>query len=343
MSASVNIFLKTIHCSVLVVLIPMLFFSCKTHPTAFDSNESVHVNDSLEMWYFSGFLKNKNDNLYSLSYLVFCRSNALSGKPAFSSHVAITDIKNKNYQYEIFNPSNTKKNVLDFSGNLDLYIGNDLRNVHLKAGNKNYLLKARSQRQNNFDIKLFCDREMTDTMNNFCSDTNAYNVFHSFSFFRGVKGKLNFGEEKIKVSGELFYNRIYKTKLLMQSHKEIYLFNMQIDSTGECFTVFFTNEKNSSESFNIISICSTGKKINKTDIKIKPTGFWESDKLKKNYPVKWEIKIPSANVNLRLTATTENQEIQWMKNGYWMGSYWITSAADSTKRIGKATAITFKH
>ncbi|MBI4930803.1 MAG: hypothetical protein HY841_08585 [Bacteroidetes bacterium] len=295
------------------------------------------------MWYFSGFFKNKHsNNLYSLSYLVFHRGNEMSGKPAFSSHVAITDIENKNYYFEIFNPVYAKKNVPDFSENLDLYIGNDSRNVHLNARKKNYLLKARSQRQNNFDIKLFCDREITDTVNNFCSDTNKYNVFHSFSFFREVEGKLNFGEAKMKVSGELFYNRIYKTKSLMLSHKEIFLFNMQIDSTGECFTVFFTNEKNNPESFNIISICSTSKKINKTDIEIKPTGFWESAKLKKNYPIKWEVKIPSANVNVNLTATSENQEIQWMKNGYWMGSYWITSAADSTKRIGKATAVCLK-
>ena len=339
----INNFFKVLCYAILPGSIPIVFFSCKTHSEVLDSNESVHVSDSLEMWYFSGFLKNKhNNNLYCLSYLIFQRGNELSGKPAFSSHVAITEIENKNYQYEIFNPVYTKKNVPDFSGNLDLFIGNDSRNVHLKAGNKNYLLKARSQKQNNFDIKLFCNREMTDTMNNFCSDTNAYNVFHSYSLFREVKGKLNFGEEKIKAGGELFYNKIYKTRLLIQSHKEIYLFNMQIDSTGESIALFFTNEKYNSQSYNILSICSSSKRINKTNIEIKPVGFWESDKLKKKYPVKCEIKIPSANVNLNLTATTDNQEIQWMKNGYWMGSCWVTSAADSTKRIGKATAICFK-
>lgn len=339
MGESIKNFFKTIHYAALFGLISIAFFSCKTHPAIFDSNESVHINDSLEMWYFSGFLKNAHSsNLYSLSYLVFHKGDKSGGKGAFSSHVAITDVENKNYYFEIFNPANTKKNVQDFSGNLDVYIGNDVQNLHLQSGKNNYLLKARSQRQNNFNIKLFCDRQKMNKMDKFCSDANMYGVFHSFSLFRAVEGKLNFGEEKMKVKGELFYNRIYKTKLLMQSHREIYLFNVQIDSTGECFNLLFTNDKSNSDSFNILTICPTDKK----DIEIKPTGFWESTKLKKNYPVKWRIKIPSSNGNLNLSATTENQEIQWMKNSYWMGSYWVTSAADSTKRIGKATAICFK-
>lgn len=322
--------------------VTIVFLSCKIHQKISDTNDSVHKNDSLEMWYFSGFLKNeKNSEQYFLSNLIFHKAQNSQNSGQFSFHTALTNMDSGNYFFRIYNPENTEGKISDDAGNLDIHFKNDSRDLQLKKEKRNYLLKAISEKEGDFNFTIFCGNDKMDTVNVFCPNPAVGSMIHSLSVFKKTKGTLDFKEEEVKMGGKFFYNRFRNATSLMNSSKQNYLLNVQLDNTGEFYTFIFTNEKSNSELPEILSVCSTKKKINKTDIQIKPVAFWESPKFKKTYPVKWEIKIPSENIEMNLTATVENQEIFWMKNSYWMGSYWVTLPTDSTKKIGKATAIIF--
>ena len=304
----------------------------------FPSEHRSHPNFKIEWWYFSGNVKDESGNKYSFMLTFFRRGLRLEK----TSEVNRSRWALNNLYFSHFSVYSAKKNKHYFSEKIS-------RGALGQAGASTEKFKvwiddwkaeiADRNQPNKILIfakkdKLYLDFELEPQKNPVIHGTNGISqkssgvgqASHYYSFTRlKVNGSLSIEGKRIGVNGSAWMDHEFGSNQLGKEQIGWDWFSIQLSNNTELMLYLMRNK---SGSYDLTSsgslIASDGSVIHLSlnDFKIKNKRFWKSKKSKALYPVEWVIEVPKYNINLKIKALHEKQELDTAKSTqiiYWEG------------------------
>ena len=304
----------------------------------FPSEHRSHPNFKIEWWYFSGNVKDESGNKYSFMLTFFRRGLRLEK----TSEVNRSRWALNNLYFSHFSVYSAKKNKHYFSEKIS-------RGALGQAGASTEKFKvwiddwkaeiADRNQPNKILIfakkdKLYLDFELEPQKNPVIHGTNGISqkssgvgqASHYYSFTRlKVNGSLSIEGKRITVNGSAWMDHEFGSNQLGKEQIGWDWFSIQLSNNTELMLYLMRNK---SGSYDLTSsgslIASDGSVIHLSlnDFKIKNKRFWKSKKSKALYPVEWVIEVPKYNINLKIKALHEKQELDTAKSTqiiYWEG------------------------
>lgn len=307
--------------------------------------ESVYPikNAPVEWWYFTGHLKSKEKPL-GFEFCVFkihpeiIRIGPIplylfKKKPYLIVHSAITDKKNKKFQYYtdsgLFEENKIEYDKLNLKLNDSSLKFNKLFNIK----NKFIDLEIKPVKE---IVKHF-DEGLQIIHKN--PESRAYYM----SFTRlNVKGSVILDGKKVNASGEAWFDHQKSNMIKKSSLVGWDWFGIMLDDKTEIMISMIKDKKGKSKNYiGGTYVYRNSKKMNlgNEDIVVKNTGSWKSEKTGIEYPSGWEINIPKIKVKMNVIPYVKDQEIDSLfKTGacYWEGACKVECEKEKKKINGEA-------
>lgn len=303
----------------------------------FPKDHGKHDDFKTEWWYFTGNLNSINDLDKKYGFqLTFFRSslspNKLERKSKWATnqiylgHFTLSDIYNNKFYY-------SQKYSRESSGlsgvNINPFFELWIEDWYINNKDNKYNLIAEND---NFKINLSLEETKPIVLNGnkglSQKSIKKGNASYYYSHTRlKTKGQISINDEIIEVEGLSWFDREWSTSVLEKSQKGWDWFSLQLED-GREFMLYQLREKdnkadnNSSGTF--IYKDGTYRNLKKGDFSIEVIDHWFSNKTNIKYPSKWNLKIPSENINAIVTPYINNQELL-LDFTYWEGAVKIES------------------
>ena len=275
-------------------------------------DEAPHIKNSLEWWYFTGHLKDtaKNKKL-GVEYVVF-HFNPTNIRGGWMINMAVSDPENEKFYYDhkFFTKSKTQFAALPL-------------NFHWNKKGIKSSFKGQSGR---YEIEAQMDAHpvayqliLNATKDVVLHDGVGYENYGDYAkagyytFPRlETKGNISIDNEKYSVEGEMWYDRQWNCSGVWERKVAWDWFSIQFEETNSELMLYrlyhlekdvtlyggtYTDEKGNS-SF-----------LESDQINISELESWESPHSEANYPVKWQIEIPSLALSTQVEAIFPDQEL----------------------------------
>lgn len=324
----------------------------KERTFVFPSDNGAHPTFRTEWWYFTGNLTTKEGKRFGYQFTIF--RNALfplkndttsewRTNQIYMAHFTLTDIdNNKFYSFERFSRDGNK--LAGAEANPFKVWLEDWVVVETEKGNYEFPIVRLSAKEK--DISVDFNLELLKAIvlqgENGLSKKNK-DVGNASYYYSATKiktaGKLIVEGKEYDVEGFSWLDREWSTSALSKNQKGWDWFSLQLDNNVELMYYQMRNKDGSIDASSKGTIVlSDGKKENlKTEnVILKPTGEWKN-KDGKVYPSGWTLSIPSHKIDLKITPTVKNQELN-VSVRYWEGSVFIDGTYDSKKVAGRGYA-----
>ena len=306
----------------------------------FPQDHGPHPDFQTEWWYYTGNLQAQDGRRFGYQ-LTFFRRGITSGNVSarnsdwatnqiYFAHFAITDEKNNTHnEAEIF--SRGAAELAGASGDpFRVWIENwsatglnaDASQVQLKADDGKMAL----------DLNLSATKPPIIHGANGVSQKSdaAGNASYYVSLTRMLtQGTLRINGESIPVTGASWFDHEWGTTALGENAAGWDWFSIQLDDNRELMFFQIRNKDGSIEALSsgtLIEADGSTKFLKRDDVQITPQDFWTSSFSQANYPNKWRVEIPSANLDLILTPLIADQEMR-VSFTYWEGAVNVQGTA----------------
>lgn len=310
-----------------------------------EKDEALHEKNSLEWWYFTGHLKDKNsENTYGVEY-VFFHTTPNGGKDYTLFNIALTDPQKKQFYYDYRFDVWPKRMKAELPIRLETK-SNNLPNGSFKGAFGNYSLDGSMK-----DYPISFSLKTTPKKSVLMHGEEGYEQYGAvakagyFSYTRlNTEGIISINGENIEVEGNLWYDRqwncmgVYNKNLAwdwmaVQFKEEnidlmLYMLHTFEDSTTTVFggTLLFGEDDK--------------RDIKSSDIEIEPLRYWYSQKSEIYYPVRWRVKIADYDIDFIVESVLENQELHLrfglLSMHYWEGMSHALGTINGKKVRGNA-------
>lgn len=302
---------------------------------SFPRDHGAHPEFRTEWWYFTGNLKDKTGKQYGYQLTFFRQGLALTAsKPdnqwsirdVYLAHFAIVDGSTGQFwHYDQASRSGpgiagAKIGAMDvwtlaWSAKMVGYT------IFLKAhkGEMALELELSPRKQ-----KVFHGNKGLSTKG---PNPGQASYYYSFTDLAS-KGSLRTPQSKqaFEVSGTSWFDQEFGSNVLSPDQVGWDWFGIHL-SDGRDIMLFQLRKKDgtieSSSSGTIIEKDGSSRHLHKNDITLKALSQWKSQKSGGNYPAKWQILIPSAQVDITLAPIVANQELVTESSTgvtYWEGA-----------------------
>ncbi|MBN1973294.1 MAG: hypothetical protein JW787_06620 [Sedimentisphaerales bacterium] len=310
-------------------------------PIKFPKDELTH-NSIVEWWYFNGNLEDEKGNRYSFMNCLFKTNpreinlpfaKKIPLKDYYFSHHLISDVKNRNFESYIhpviliskdsFTRENLFVNYMSFP--VTKYI-----NFCIEAIDKfKYRVKT-----NSFDLILTSVKKplLANKTGFLNSGTGYENYYYSLTDLR-TEGLINLNGKQIKVKGKSWMDHQW-ADIPYEKKIKWNWFSLQLDNSTQimCYELVIKDKK--IYLANLIDkkgICKYTE-----EIAINPLGkVWTSEKTGAEYPLLWNIRIPSWGIDLEIKPLIENQEMIFSIINYWEGPIDVAGKINKREITGK--------
>jgi predicted secreted hydrolase len=124
------------------------------------------------------------------------------------------------------------------------------------------------------------------------------------------------------VSGETWFDHEWATNQLTPEQVGWDWFSLQLDDGTELMLYAMRThsgglDPNSSGTF--IAADGTSRHLRREDFTLRPLASWKSKRTGGEYPIAWELSVPSLALTARITTPVENQELVLTPIAYWEG------------------------
>ncbi|MEW6001619.1 MAG: lipocalin-like domain-containing protein [Nitrospirota bacterium] len=286
----------------------------------------------IQWWYFTGHLFDEKGREfgYELTFFVLgVQKSQYESKfgvnNIYISHFAVSDVKEKKFYFT----DNVDSGAYDFAGSEDnqlkTWVGkNELRGtaerMHVTASDKNMAI----------DLVLIPAKPAVlngEKGYSRKSGESPYiaSIYFSYSHLK-TEGKLRIGNKVFRMKGKSWFDREISSGELGKGQIGWDWFAIQLADNREILLYILRNKDGSFNPY------SSGTFIHKDgkyrhllakDFKITILDYYRSEKTGARYPSKWEIKIPSEDLSLRITPFFSDQEFLGTYstgNYYWEGT-----------------------
>tara|TARA_B110000014_G_C20110818_1_gene585120 strand:- start:829 stop:1914 length:1086 start_codon:yes stop_codon:yes gene_type:complete len=297
-----------------------------------------HPNFRNEWWYFTGNLKDKNQQEFGYQFTIFRfkndedNSNSLwSASDIYLGHLAITDIANSEYLHkEIY----FRKSDLGLAGsdkdNNKIWISNwmlefDGNDVHLSARQDEIILdltlKSRS-------IPILHGKQGYSKKG---ADPSNASYYYSITDYE-TTGKISIDKTVYEVTGNSWYDHEWSSGVLPENVIGWDWFSINLNEGSQLMIYQLRNINDVATPYSAGTFIDENNKVinlNQDQFQLRPIKYWESESTKINYPLEWEIKIPELGINLLTVPKINKQEF----NGsiiYWEGAIDVANSSNDS-------------
>lgn len=316
----------------------------------FPHDHGEHPDYKIEWWYLTGHLHNINDASQKWGYQITFFRFALSpdvtpedqhkdwqSNQVYAAHFALTDINNnKHFQFERFS-----RPALGLAGvtNQPLTVWQD--NWVLSSENSKDLFPAKLYAQDTdadygtvaIDFNLINSKPIVlQGDRGFSKKSNTQgNASYYYSYTRiATDGSIIIGDNRFQVSGDSWLDREWGSSSLDTNQVGWDWFALQLENNQELMyyrlrsdNEIHNRQHESSQGLWVFND-GTSQRLFPQDVNVAPLEFWQSNTGQK-FPIKWQIKIPSLNVDITVDAEIKDQ--LWKKRlKYWEGAMIVTGS-----------------
>ena len=304
--------------------------------------EAPHYKNSLEWWYLTGHLQDKDsDKRYGIEY-VFFHFNPRNKNDYLMAHVAVSDPQEQKfyYDYKLEKLSELLKPELPISLST-----NHRGNTWTLSGQEGeYLLKAMMGRHP-VGIDLRTKRSKGILLHR----GNGYETYGDtvqvgyYSYPRlDASGTIILEDKEMEVEGELWYDRQWNCASVALQDVAWDWISIQLENQEELmlYRVFRKSDGMIKYGGSHFAKDETNTYIADGDIVLEELEHWKSPDSKASYPVKWKVSLPKMDYELVVEAEIPHQElglrlIPLKKLFYWEGMCKVEGAKSGKPVYGK--------
>jgi predicted secreted hydrolase len=158
----------------------------------------------------------------------------------------------------------------------------------------------------------------------------AGNASYYYSYTRlDTDGTLALDGDTVEVSGESWMDREWSTSALGPDQEGWDWFSLQLDDGRDLMYYQLRRTDGMPSSFSegvLVGREGTPKKLQRSDVEIEVLDTWTSPDGTHTYPVEWTLRVPSEDIDLRITPYMPNQELD-VSVRYWEGAVEVEGSA----------------
>lgn len=303
----------------------------------FPQDHYDHPNFRNEWWYFTGNLKDINQQEFGYQFTIFRFDNnegnsisSWSASDIYLGHLAISDINNSEYIHkEIF----FRKSDLGFAGsdidNNKIWISNwtiefDGNDVHLYA------------RQDEIILDLILNSSSTPILHGNKgyskkgADRSNASYYYSVTDYE-TTGEIVIDKSVYEVTGNSWYDHEWSSGVLPKNVIGWDWFSITFSDSSQLMMYQLRNTEGLPTDFSAGTFIDKNNKVTslkEDQFKLSPIKYWESEVTKIDYPLEWEIKIAELDISIRIIPKINKQEFNSTIT-YWEGAIDILSENNS--------------
>jgi len=316
----------------------------------FPDDHGPHPEFRTEWWYFTGNLVSDDGKEFGYQFTIFRtalskekseRNSEWNSNQIYMAHFAVTDIdENKFYFDEKFSrdgnnlagaqASPFKVWVEDWQ---IIQIQNevlfDLPIINVRAKTENFEIDFILE-----SVKPFVLQGDEGLSQKGKQPGNA-SYYYSYTRLK-TEGKIILEGKEFFVNGFSWMDREWSTSALSEDQKGWDWFALQLDDNTEIMYYQMRKNDGTPDIFSkgvFVDETGSSQLIKKDAVVLKVTGYWESPDGEK-YPSGWNLRIPSKEIDLKITPTVKNQLMD-VAIRYWEGSVKIEGTKSGSKTTGR--------
>jgi predicted secreted hydrolase len=307
---------------------------------SFPRDHFEHPGFRTEWWYYTGNLRDSAGKRYGFE-LVFFRQGQRRGSAAnpsawrvddlYLAHVAVTDIGGKRFYYHerlnragpgVAGASLAQRRV--WNGNWSAQWQADRQTIEATADEFRFRLDLRSAKPPVVHGLDGVSRK----------GEAAGEASHYVSLTRlNVSGELSLDGAKHDVTGMSWMDHEWFTNQLGKDQVGWDWFSVQLDNQTELMLFRLRRRDGSIDPYSAgtyINAQGHARHLTRNEFSLTPEGYWKSARTGANYPVRWQIRVPSLGISLDAAAALDAQELSPGNQtgpAYWEGSVTYTGSA----------------
>ena len=339
----------------LLIPLAVALFGCSQNPKlAFDNypekaslevDEAPHERNSLEWWYFTGWLNDvTTHDTFGVEFVMF-NFNMNGKKDRVLTNMAITDVSNQSFYYS--HALNAKDSIISAKLPLSITAENHQTKAVLSGSFGKYLLQGSSVSESMpFEIQLETEASKPVLMHGDGSGFENYGDIAKAGYYSFPKlstnGKLTIGDEEHIVEGDLWYDRQWNCGAVLSQPKAGWdWMSITINETGEQLMLYRLRVENEQEILGGTLLYPNGssRHLSQDEILIVNKGYWKSNQSKNSYPTELAVEIPSEDLKLTVSAVLNHQELgikilPGLEMHYWEGMCHVRGTHDGNEVTG---------
>jgi predicted secreted hydrolase len=159
------------------------------------------------------------------------------------------------------------------------------------------------------------------------------NASYYYSYTRlATEGTLVAGGDTLSVTGQSWLDREWSTSALGPNQVGWDWFALQLDDGRDLMYYQLRNEDGSASRFSegtLVGPDGSTTKIDRADVEIDVLDTWTTPDGTHTYPVEWTLRVPPADLTLRVVPIIPNQELD-VSVRYWEGAVRVEDAEGTT-------------
>jgi predicted secreted hydrolase len=288
---------------------------------SFPRDHGAHPEYRTEWWYFTGNLKDKDGKHYGYQLTFFRQGltltasqpdNLWSIRDVYLAHFAIVDGSSGKFWYHDRATRTGPGLAGANTGSMDVWTLNWSAKM---IGNTIYLKAHLGEMALDLELsprkpKIFHGEKGLSTKGPNPGQASYYYSFTDLVSKGTIRTSLS--QKPIDVTGTSWFDQEFGSNVLSADQVGWDWFGIHL-SDGRDLMLFQLRKKDgtieSSSSGTIVEKDGTSRYLRQSDITLKVLAQWKSPKSGGTYPAKWQISIPSAQVDITLAPIAANQEL----------------------------------
>lgn len=300
-------------------------------------DHASHPDYRLEWWYYTGHLESDEGRRFGYQLTFFrvgvernpANPSRWAVRDLHMAHLAITDVRSGRHAFaELLN----RAGVGWAGAETDRYrVWNEDWSVERQGSS--HLLRA-STPEMAIDLVLSESRPVFHGENGFSQKgPTPGNASYYYSMTRmPTRGILRLGSQRLAVRGASWMDHEFGTSFLESSQQGWDWFSLQLDD-GTDLMMFQLRDRSGRldphSSGTLVDPAGRVVRLDHDDFALQPRRTWRSPRTGAEYPIAWDVRVPSAQLTLRVEPLLDAQELTPEMSGvaYWEGAI----AADGTR------------
>lgn len=312
---------------------------------------AAHAEAQTEWWYYTGHFTTEAGRDFGFELVFFKRRTDLDkfsvvplrliGNPYYFAHFAITDHERKSFRYDHKKSANGVFDLPASASEVKYYVR--LGDWSVRESSGVHILRATLAEGTVFEATLKPTKPVVLNGEGGVSFKDAGEASRYFSYTRmAVEGALSTGGTTEHFTGSAWMDREFGTWEPTENQKGWDWFSIQLDNDCELMCYHLRNSKGETSSYSsgtFVDENGNSKRLENKDFTITPTEFWKSPKTSAEYPVAWNVSVPSLALELKVSPVMRDQELDTRGSTmviYWEGACRVFGTAGDDSIKGKA-------
>ncbi len=318
---------------------------------AFPRDHASHPEFKIDWWYYTGNLRTAEGRRFGYQVTFFrvgvdpnpANPSRWAVRDLFMAHLAVSDPDQGRYRFD----ERLSRAGPGLSGAAtDRYhVWNDDWSASLDAEGRHQIAAASTTPQGSAGVSLVLDEGKPPTINgvNGISQKGAQtgNASHYYSLTRmPTRGTLTMDGERFEVSGESWMDHEFGTSFLEPEQQGWDWLSLQLDDGRELMLYQLRRSDGTRDprsSGTIVDAAGRATTLSAGEFSMRPAGPTFKGSSGVAYPIVWDVAVPGAGIELRVTTPLADQELvtAGANIAYWEGMIEVSGTSGGRPLSGR--------